>query len=530
MINNQVRGYYLKKFKEYLAAKTAMVDHRSVIREVVSSVERSWVYYLILTLAGLIALLGLLTNSVAVVIGAMLISPLMGPIISSGLAFTIGDISLARRAFRTIGTSVLLTILVCALFSAISPLRDPTAEILARVRPNIFDLFVAILSGTVGAIALCTKRNYLITSTGVAIATAVIPPLSVTGYGLGTGQFMLSLGGFLLFFTNFVAIILTSDLVFFILGFRTTHAEGEDGSPRRRLKILATVMVLISIPLVYTLVVDISKVKQKKLVERVLQKHLNRSRQSRLTFFEYRPDQPEPDVSATVNTVTYLDRETQKQIESDLRAALGKRVALNLEQLVVASEKALTPKGDQHPLRPDTPLQIKGKVEQMLQSVRQQLIPLFSPFPLRDLRLEFSGEKGPMTIQATIGRDYPVGDDELLILSRLLEKSLQLPLRLVVSTVPLLPPLTLDEVGGIPPDGRKEMEIISRLPGGPDAYRFVLERSRDRSESERRRVREYLIQTFTISPQRIEMGVVRRNGSQGVTVRIVRSRATGKND
>lgn len=522
-MNDPVRGYYLKKFKEYLAAKTAMVDHRSVIREVVSSVERSWTYYLILTLAGLIALLGLLTNSIAVVIGAMLISPLMGPIISSGLAFTIGDISLARRAFRTIGTSVLLTILVCALFSAISPLRDPTTEILARVRPNIFDLFVAILSGTAGAIALCTKRNYLITSTGVAIATAVIPPLSVTGYGIGTGHFMISLGGFLLFFTNFVAIILTSDFVFFILGFRTTHAEGGDGSPRRRLAIIATIMVLISVPLVYTLVVDISAVKQRKLVERVLQKHLNRPRQSRLTYFEYRSDQPEPTVSATVNTVAFLDRGTQKKIENDLRGALGKTVVLNLEQLVVASEKALTSRSDQQPPRPDTPLQIKGKVGQMLLSVRQQLAPLFSPFPLRNLRMEFSGENEPITIQATIGRDYPVGDDELLILSRLLEKSLQTPVQLVVSTLPLLPLLTLDEGGGIHPDGRKAMEIISRLPGGPNAYRFVLERSGGGGQRELRTVREYLMQTFTIPPQRIETGGVRRNGSQGVTLKIVRS-------
>ena len=125
-----------------------------------------------LLLASLIALLGLLTNSVAVVIGAMLISPLMGPIISSGLAFTIGDLHLARRAFKTIAISVMLTIVVCTIISFISPLKEPTAKILARVRPNIFDLFVAVLSGIVGAIALCTKRDYLITASGVAIATA----------------------------------------------------------------------------------------------------------------------------------------------------------------------------------------------------------------------------------------------------------------------------------------------------------------------------------------------------------------------
>jgi len=175
MTSAQIR-YYTKKLKDYLALKTEMVSHQAIIKEVASGVERSWVYYLMLLMSGLIALLGLLTNSVAVVIGAMLISPLMGPIISSGLALTIGDLPLARRAFRTIAVSVVLTVLVTALMTLLSPLKEPTSEILARVRPNIYDLFIAVLSGIVGAVALCTKRNYLITATGVAVATAVIPP------------------------------------------------------------------------------------------------------------------------------------------------------------------------------------------------------------------------------------------------------------------------------------------------------------------------------------------------------------------
>ncbi|OGT96265.1 MAG: TIGR00341 family protein, partial [Geobacteraceae bacterium GWB2_52_12] len=286
-MNSTYLRFHIKKLKDFLAVKTEMVNHRAVIKEVASSVDRSWVYYSILLLASLIALLGLLTNSVAVVIGAMLISPLMGPIISSGLAFTIGDLHLARRAFKTIAVSVTLTIVVCTIISFISPLKEPTAEILARVRPNIFDLFVAVLSGIVGAIALCTKRDYLITASGVAIATAVIPPLSVIGYGLGTGQLMLALGGFLLFFTNFVAIVLTSDLVFFILGFRTSHLETVQYSPRKRFLIITSLLTLISIPLVYTLVVDITMVKEKKRIERVLKQHLNKDLVSRMTGYDY---------------------------------------------------------------------------------------------------------------------------------------------------------------------------------------------------------------------------------------------------
>jgi len=246
VLNSAYINNYRKKLTGYLAEKAGMVQHREVIKEVSSGVDRSWIYYVMLLVAGLIALLGLLTDSVAVVIGAMLISPLMGPIISSSLAFTIGDLTLARRAFRTIAVSVALTVAVSALVTLVSPLKEPTAEILARVRPNILDLFVAALSGVAGAVALCTKRNYLVTATGVAVATAVIPPLSVVGYGLGTWQPMLALGGFLLFFTNFVAIVLTSDLVFFILGFRTSLAESPKYSHRARLLIVTVLLSLIS--------------------------------------------------------------------------------------------------------------------------------------------------------------------------------------------------------------------------------------------------------------------------------------------
>lgn len=530
-MNGAVISYYIKKLNDYLAIKTEMVNYRAVIKEVAAGVDRSWIYYSMLMLASLIALLGLLTNSVAVVIGAMLISPMMGPIISSGLAFTIGDLALARHAFRTIAISVVLTILVCAVVSFISPLQEPTAEILARVRPNIFDLFVAVLSGIVGAIALCTKRNYLITSTGVAIATAVIPPLSVTGYGLGTGQMMLAMGGFLLFFTNFVAIVLTSDLVFFILGFRTRHLETVQYSPRKRILIIAGLLTLISIPLVYTLVSDLNKVKEKKRIVRVLKINLNKELASRMTNYDYRQTDEKILITASVNTVKFIDAQTELKIEKDLTETLKCPVDVRLEQVIVASAEVLKPRSEANVLtestssaiRNETPAQIKSKAEQMVMNVRGELAEVLAPFPVSDPRLTFASSPEPLQAAITLKRDYPVDADEKLVLARILERSLGLPVDLSVKTIPLLPPLVFDATGALTSESETSLTLIKQLPGGSSGFRFVLESPSRKNGKKLNAVKQYLIQTLGV-PERAIMIRPAHSApeSNGVTLRIVR--------
>ena len=472
--------YRIKKLKDYLALKTEMVNHQAVIREVAGGVEHSWIYYLMLIAAGLIALLGLLTNSVAVVIGAMLISPLMGPIISSGLALTIGDLRLARRAFRAIATSVFLTILVTALVTLLSPLKDPTAEILARVRPNIYDLFVAMLSGIVGAVALCTKRNYLITATGVAVATAVIPPLSVVGYGLGTAQPLLAGGGFLLFFTNFVAIVLTSDLVFFIMGFRTSHVEAAQYSPRTRLLVIGGLLGLISIPLIYTLVKDVQKINTSKRIERILQQHLNHPQVSRMTGFSYQRSTGVLQVRASVNTVKYITKSAEQRVETDLGAGFQMPVRLRLEQVIMASG-SLPDQPAPPAKQKDTPAVIRSKAAQLTLRTEQELQTLLAPFTVREVWLGFTSDERPVRVNATLQRDWPVNADERLVLKRRLEHVLELPVEVTLQTAPLLPPLLLANDGSLLPASRSALDIIAQLPDGRDNYRYQLRGARHKA-------------------------------------------------
>lgn len=523
MVTSAQIRYYSKKLKDFLALKTEMVNHQAIVREVAGGVERSWVYYLMLLMAGLIALLGLLTNSVAVVIGAMLISPLMGPIISSGLALTIGDLPLARRAFRTIAISVGLTILVTAFITLLSPLKEPTSEILARVRPNIYDLFVAVLSGIVGAVALCTKRNYLITATGVAVATAVIPPLSVAGYGLGTGQLMLGLGGFLLFFTNFVAIVLTSHLIFFIMGFRTSHVETIQYSQRTRLLIIGGLMLVISIPLVYTLVVDLRKVNTSKRIERVLKQHLNLQQSSRMTGYTFQTRKEGVQIRATVNTVRMIPQPVERKIKQELQAGFTQPVNLYLEQVLVASERLPQPV-ETSPLREESPTEIHNKVTRLVHDAERELTTLLAPFPIRNLRLSFATQAQPLGLSAVLRRDWPVNEDELLLVTRQLEKTLQLPLVVTLKTAPLLSPLHFDDNGKLNQESRQALSLIAQLPGGVSDYRFQLEAHGRASAVSCREVSAYLTKQLTVPASGIScrQTVPQRPGPETVRLQITR--------
>ncbi|MEA5595092.1 DUF389 domain-containing protein [Rivularia sp. UHCC 0363] len=172
-----------------------------------------------------IATLGLVLNSPAVIIGAMLISPLMGSILGNGLALAAGDVILAIRAIIKLGLSCILAISFAVLLVSVLPFKEMTAEILARTRPNILDLVVALFSGAVGSVAICKRPKGVVTSIpGVAIAVALMPPLCVVGYGIGIALSVnminglrVARGGGLLFFTNLVAITFTAMIVFLAL-------------------------------------------------------------------------------------------------------------------------------------------------------------------------------------------------------------------------------------------------------------------------------------------------------------------------
>lgn len=194
----------------------------------------------VLIFAILLASIGLNVNSPAVIIGAMLISPLMGPIIGIGYGAGINDFSLIRTGLRNLGVFVAISLLASTLYFLVSPLALAHSELLARTSPTLWDVLVAFFGGSAGIVA-ATRRHKSPVIPGVAIATALMPPLCTAGYGLATGNLGFFLGAFYLFSINGVFIAL-STLLFVKLLKLPQYTYIDDATRRRaRLVIFATV-------------------------------------------------------------------------------------------------------------------------------------------------------------------------------------------------------------------------------------------------------------------------------------------------
>lgn len=187
------------------------------------------VYWLQLIIAAGIAHFGLVLNSTAVVIGGMLVSPLMTPIVQLGMSFAVGNFFLAAKAALRIVISVLVVVTLAALMTKLMPFAEVTPEILARVQPTALDLIVALFCGLAAAFtAAASSKDSVSAAAGTAIAIALVPPLCVVGFGLGIGSAQIFWGALLLFTANLSAIILVSDLFFLLTGFGDIDSSSLD--------------------------------------------------------------------------------------------------------------------------------------------------------------------------------------------------------------------------------------------------------------------------------------------------------------
>lgn len=196
---------------------TGGVDHDAILREIAEDSGWSGRYVFLILVSAAISLLGLLMPSVAVLIGAMLLSPLMMPIIGLGFGIATLDFREIKRATIALALGSAIAIMLCVVLVAISPVQTITSEIAGRTRPTLFDLLVALLSAVAGAYALIRGRGA--TVVGVAIAIALMPPLAVVGFGIATWNWTVFSGSLLLFLTNAVTIALTAALVARVYGF-----------------------------------------------------------------------------------------------------------------------------------------------------------------------------------------------------------------------------------------------------------------------------------------------------------------------
>ena len=228
---------------------------KEVIAEITPMAAPGFDFFLLVVLSTAIATLGLITNSPAVIIGAMLVAPLMSPIIGIGLASITGDTLMLRRAISALLRGAVLAIALSALLTFINSqlpilsLQTLPQEILSRTRPTPIDLVIALAGGLAAAYAL-TQKNLSAALPGVAIATALMPPLCTVGIGIALGRGDVAGGALLLFTTNAVTIAFSSVLVFFLRGFGASSYEGEHRLPGSLLLSAALTLVIL-VPLSY---------------------------------------------------------------------------------------------------------------------------------------------------------------------------------------------------------------------------------------------------------------------------------------
>ena len=221
-------------------------DELAVIEQVKGGIAFRGTNLWILIFAIFIASLGLNVNSTAVIIGAMLISPLMGPIIGMGLSVGISDTEMLKQALKNYGVATLISVLTASVYFFISPLSEARSELLARTSPTLYDVMIAFFGGAAGVLALTTKSKGQVIP-GVAIATALMPPLCTAGYGLATAQWSYFFGAFYLFFINTVFIATATFLGVKLLRFRPMERLVSEAAIRGR-KVMMWVVVVTMIP------------------------------------------------------------------------------------------------------------------------------------------------------------------------------------------------------------------------------------------------------------------------------------------
>lgn len=224
-------------------------DYQTVSNNIHNNIDFKGTNLWILIFAIFIASLGLNVNSTAVIIGAMLVSPLMGPIIGLGFGMAINDLSLLKKSFFSYLFATAVGLSTSTVYFLLSPITEAHSEILARTSPNVYDVMIALFGGLAGILAISSKLKGNVIP-GVAIATALMPPLCTAGYGLATFQFSFFFGALYLFLINTVFIALATLITTRILKFPFKVLPQKDDEVKAR-RIVGGVVIITLIPSMY---------------------------------------------------------------------------------------------------------------------------------------------------------------------------------------------------------------------------------------------------------------------------------------
>lgn len=251
--------FWIRTFLHYFNLEADIDDfdtiHKTIEKDIVFKGTNLW----ILMFAIIIASVGLNVNSTAVIIGAMLISPLMGPINGMGYSIATYNFTLFRRSIKNFTFAVIAGLIASTAYFFITPISTAHSELLARTSPTIYDVIIALFGGLAGIVAISSKQKGNVIP-GVAIATALIPPLCTAGYGLATLTFKYFLGAFYLFTINTVFIAISSILISRILKFPIRGIVDENHKKRLR-RWITVIIVITVVPSIYFAILLINREK-----------------------------------------------------------------------------------------------------------------------------------------------------------------------------------------------------------------------------------------------------------------------------
>jgi uncharacterized hydrophobic protein (TIGR00271 family) len=226
--------------------------------------ERAW----LLICSCLLASIGLDTGSAAVIIGAMLISPLMSPILGVGLGTALADRTLLQYALRELALATAITLGVSALYFTVSPLAEPTSELISRTQPTLLDVGVALFGGVAGIVA-GSRRDQSLALPGVAIATALMPPLCTAGFGLATGRPAFFFGALYLYVINAIFIALATFAIARFLGF-PLRSFADKKARRREIRLVAVIATIAVLPSLGFLYFTVQSARERRRVDQFL--------------------------------------------------------------------------------------------------------------------------------------------------------------------------------------------------------------------------------------------------------------------
>ncbi|WP_136809199.1 DUF389 domain-containing protein [Desulfosediminicola flagellatus] len=327
-----------QRFKHFLHVSD---DRRRLVRQDIAEGSEPGIrFYMMVVVSTMIASFGLITNSTAVVIGAMLVAPLMTPIFGMSLALIRSDAQLLGRAAQAEIVGVVAAILMGFTLGTVYPGLEATPEMLARTRPQLFDLLVAVFSGFAGAYALVDEKISPALP-GVAIATAIVPPLANTGLCFSLGAYSGGIGSFLLFFSNFLSILLIGSTVFWLFKMTKKYDKLESTVILKRFSLPIIGFLLIAFFLYQSLQSIRRERYLRQSIEQTLESELANIPSSSFGDMIYHEDDGQIYVFANVQSATTISPTQVDILQESLHKKLDQPVELTINSTIAQTVSAL---------------------------------------------------------------------------------------------------------------------------------------------------------------------------------------------